>query len=569
MTKKEEKMVVGERAKVVKHQDNIKVEGKFEGRSKSSTVGSFARGERMAIVRHKDNLKMEGKFNEGALHDQKQVVGERSKVVKHQDNLKSEGAFHGERKTMAVKGERAEVKKHADNLFMEGKFEKREQQTVLTGERAEIKRHQDNLKVEGKFEGRQKVNGVLKGERASITKHQDNLKMEGEFIGRQETAVAIGERAKVVKHRDNLKLEGSFKELKSESQSSHVFTKGDRMARTKHEDNLKMSGSIQFESTANQASKAITKVQYSGKRGLRKDVQSSIVVGSDTNSTTEAADMKLKERNRQVTNTGKVVTETRSASAASKSKQVSSQEVNATVTQNESQEAHISAVKNDKFASSLREASGVQVGQQRDVAIIEQHHRRQSSSANASLQSSARYQQQQQHHSQSGGRYESFGGGVGNVVATDYMYGSNGSASHSNYQRWSNSAQMENRRESQHTVKNAWVASATAQQQQQYQQQFQQQRAALQHQQMQQQSSSHEVRTSSAGRRRTWAESSVLHGDMAFAGGSAGRGNTTSYLAEYHEHHCPASNIGQAKSPYKYERQTGSGHKVYLPSVSN
>ena len=51
------------------------------------------------------------------------MKGDRA-VVKHKDNLKLEGSFEGRRKSMAAtKGERSVVKKHQDNLFMEGEFQ--------------------------------------------------------------------------------------------------------------------------------------------------------------------------------------------------------------------------------------------------------------------------------------------------------------------------------------------------------------------------------------------------------------------------------------------------------------
>ena len=59
MTKKDATVYKGERAAVVKHSDNLRVEGKFEGRAKEASV---KRGERMSVVKHKDNLKMEGKI---------------------------------------------------------------------------------------------------------------------------------------------------------------------------------------------------------------------------------------------------------------------------------------------------------------------------------------------------------------------------------------------------------------------------------------------------------------------------------------------------------------------------
>jgi hypothetical protein len=64
----------GERAAVVKHSDNLRVEGKFEGRAKEASV---KRGERMSVVKHKDNLKMEGTFSG---MERKTMVG--GKIVK-------------------------------------------------------------------------------------------------------------------------------------------------------------------------------------------------------------------------------------------------------------------------------------------------------------------------------------------------------------------------------------------------------------------------------------------------------------------------------------------------------
>ena len=60
-----------------------------------------------------------------------------------------------------------------------------------------------------------------------------------------------------------------------------------------------------------------------------------------------------------------------------------------------------------------------------------------------------------------------------------------------------------------------------------------------------------------ASRRKTWAESSVFHG--GFAG-------------EYHDHRCPASGLGGssgAANTFKYERLSSSGHKLFLPTISN
>ena len=51
------------------------------------------------------------------------LVGERAAVVKHQDNLKMEGKMESRTTAAVVKGERAEVKRRTDNLKMEGSMQ--------------------------------------------------------------------------------------------------------------------------------------------------------------------------------------------------------------------------------------------------------------------------------------------------------------------------------------------------------------------------------------------------------------------------------------------------------------
>ena len=78
-------------------------------------------------------------------------VGERASVVKHEDNLKvEEGAFEGRAEQAAfTHGDRVDVVRHKDNLALEGKMETHRKEFATKGERAEVKRHQDNLKMEG------------------------------------------------------------------------------------------------------------------------------------------------------------------------------------------------------------------------------------------------------------------------------------------------------------------------------------------------------------------------------------------------------------------------------------
>ena len=89
---------------------------------------------------------------------------------------------------------------------------------------------------------------------------------------------------------------------------------------------------------------------------------------------------------------------------------------------------------------------------------------------------------------------------------------------------------------------------------------------------------SQETRASSAGRRRTWAESSVFHGEGLVIGArdsftlgqsSSSRRQSGAVTSDYHEVSCPASGLAKSRSPFKYDRQSGSGHKLFLPTVSN
>merc|ERR1719216_710246 len=192
------------------------------------------------------------------------------------------------------------------------------------------------------------------------------------------------------------------------------------------------------------------------------------------------------------------------------------------------------------------------------------------------MQSTQKQSWQQQSSSRATHEVASYGGyDHRSSGAMDYMYGSsNGAASNSDYKRWSSSAHAESRT------------------QQQHQQQFQQQRIALQQQQQQQQRqqastyetkavSSSSTAAASQGRRRTWAESSAAFtGDsFAFGGGAdsmrtrlvAGKLVAASSVAQQratttvHEQPCPAHGIFKDTSGFKFDRQTSSGHRLFMP----
>merc|ERR1711902_424603 len=76
-----------------------------------------------------------------------------------------------------------------------------------------------------------------------------------------------------------------------------------------------------------------------------------------------------------------------------------------------------------------------------------------------------------------------------------------------------------------------------------------------------QQSESRMERTTPS-RRRTWAESSLMHGGAATIGQSI-------YAQDFHQHSCPANKVYTQTSPYKYERQTSSGHKLFKERGEN
>ena len=110
--------------------------------------------------------------------------------------------------------------------------------------------------------------------------------------------------------------------------------------------------------------------------------------------------------------------------------QTASEGVATTVVQSKSQEATISALNTDKFASSLRETSGVQIGAQKDISVIGDHQQR---------RVSASYQQQQQQQQQQ----------RSSISSARYYEQQSGIAASDAYQRWSSSAQSEYRQQQQ------------------------------------------------------------------------------------------------------------------------
>ena len=133
--------------------------------------------------------------------------------IKHDDNLRPEGPFEGRPKDdfLPKTAERPKVKDEPqDNLRLEGPFEGRPKNDLtkpVKGERADVRRTVDNLKPEGPFKARPKDDFAPKiAERPkSVRKPRDNLYPEGEFEVPKKAAAGPAERRTPIKHPDNLK----------------------------------------------------------------------------------------------------------------------------------------------------------------------------------------------------------------------------------------------------------------------------------------------------------------------------------------------------------------------------
>ena len=136
------------------------------------------------------------------------------------------------------------------------------------------------------------------------------------------------EKAKQIKHDDNLKIEGSMEGMQ---RRGTITLSSNKETSAKKEDNLTMNGSF------------ATRTQSSN--------------GHKDQSTYSS-------------------TSNLSQTSAVKSQQSSG--ISGAMHQTGKEEAAISAISKDKFMSSLRESSGVILGQQKELSVIDSHHRKQS-----------------------------------------------------------------------------------------------------------------------------------------------------------------------------------------------
>jgi len=502
------------------------VEGKFIGREESH----FQAVERSSPVVHKDNLRMEGKFE--AREKKTWSKGVRSTQVKKQDNLHQDGEFYDNRKSWACVGDKASVIRHTDNLTMEGKLEGRTLEQVLQSgskstkaQRTEMRR-EDNLKIEGEFTGKAKdFVSHSKGERASIVHHKDNLKMEGKMESRMTSSKAIAaEKASQIKHEDNLKLEGSM-DLKRRGTIT-LRTEKENSERKENRTEQSVENSSQLQKSVNTESRYVSTSNLSQSSAVKAN-QSSGITGS--------------------------------------------------ILQSGKEEASITAVNRDKFASSLRESSGVILGSQKEMSVIENH--RKQSLQKQKLESwdtrVTGYSVGEAHT----GRTAAHGG-------RDYQYSG---SSIRNQGSWTSQSQEVSRSQTstrasrqEHSsglsagfkqeqisgyarnLGNSHSGSALIKADQVVRHEASRQETSSAYQSVAQQSyrahqsSETRMERTTPSKRRTWAESSLMHGGSVAIGQSI-------YSQDFHQHSCPASKVYTNTSPYKYERQSSSGHKMFAP----
>ena len=423
-----------------------------------------------------------------------------------------------------------------------------------------------------------------KGDRASIVRHTDNLKMEGKMETRALNATfTAGDKASIVRHGDNLKLEGSMDTKRRDT----VVLKGERHGAVKREDNLKMEGSFEGRvqaSSATQVSQSST--SKSSRQRLESREKSNIMMGDDSHMASTS----------RLHTTSKSNKESRTSSLASSSLQTSvtksnqSSAIAGAIVQTGKDEASISAVNTDKFASSLRESSAVAIGQQKEMSVIE-NHRKQSlqKQRNDNWDTRATGFSVGEAHT---GRTSAYGG-------RDYEYSANiasrGASSTKQSGSWA--TQEYSGRNAGYSSKTS--LSSTRQEHSASSSGFRQEQSAgyarhlgsshsgaalIRSEHAVSSSSRHEASSSSAyqstaqqsyrgqqntlsetrverttpSRRKTWAESSILHGGASNIG-------STIYAQDFHQHTCPASKVYTTESPFRYERQSSSGHKMFQP----
>ena len=330
------------------------------------------------------------------------------------------------------------------------------------------------------------------------------------------------EKASRIKHQDSLKLEGSL----DMRRRGTITLRTEKENSAKKEDNLKTDGS------------------------LEKRIQ-----------VKRAFDSKYFENNESQ------FSKTSNLSQVSGFKSNMSSGIKDSIHQSGKEEASISAVNRDKFASSLRESKGVILGHQKEMSVIENHRKQ-------SLQKQKFESWDTRVTGYSIGEAHAHTGRTAAYGGQDYEY-SGSVASRSAITssatlravRQANSAGLSAGFKDEQisgyarNLGNSHSGSALIRPDQVVRHETstsRQEMSSSAYQSVTQQS--YRAHQSSArtnpSRRRTWAESSLMHGGAVTIGQSI-------YAQDFQQHSCPASKVYTSTSPYKYERQSSSGHKMF------
>ena len=334
----------------------------------------------------------------------------------------------------------------------------------------------------------------------------------------------VSEKASQIKHEDNLKLEGSL----------DMKRRGTITLRTEKENTAKMEDNLKTE----QSSAKHTQVN-------------------------SAVDSKSFE------NIESRFSSTSNLSQVSGFKSNMSSGIKDSIHQSGKEEASISAINRDKFASSLRESKGVILGHQKEMSVIENHRKQ-------SLQKQKYESWDTRVTGYSVGEAQAHTGRTAAYGGQDYEYSgsaiaasraANTSSASSRVARQSNLAGLSaGFKQEQITgyarnLGNSQSGSALIRADQVVRHEAstsRQEVSSSAYQSVTQQSyKAHQSsERTTPSRRRTWAESSLMHGGAVAIGQSI-------YAQDFHQHSCPASKVYAATSPYKYERQNSSGHKMF------
>merc|ERR1719412_2618520 len=319
----------------------------------------------------------------------------------------------------------------------------------------------------------------------------------------------------------------------------------EKASQIKHEDNLKLEGSLDMKRRGTITLR--TEKENTAKMEDNLKTQQSSAKHTQVNS---AVDSKSFE------NIESRFSSTSNLSQVSGFKSNMSSGIKDSIHQSGKEEASISAINRDKFASSLRESKGVILGHQKEMSVIE-NHRKQSLQRRDSRMTGYSVGEAHGHTGRTaayGGQDYEYSGSVASRSANRPVRQANTVGLSSGFKNEQISGYARNLGSSQsgsalirpeQVVRHEASTSRQEMSSSAYQSVTQQSYRAHQ-----------TSERTNPSRRRTWAESSLLHGGAVTIGQSI-------YAQDFHQHSCPASKVYTSTSPYKYERQSSSGHKMF------